>query len=58
MDLSEKVETPFQMMGRNANPAKYFPEKRCVELQQTDDRISNQSIFPKIRFDKTFSPLR
>ena len=28
--------------------------KRCLDLQQSDDRISNQSLFPKIRFDKTF----
>ena len=25
-----------------------------MDLQQTDDRISNQSFFSKIRFDKTF----
>ena len=54
MDLSEKVETPFQMMMEKCSSCKVFSGKRCVDLQQTDDRISNQSIFPKIRFDKTF----
>ena len=54
MNLNKKVETPFQMMREKCVSCKVFSIKICLDLQQTDDRISNQSIFSQIRFDKTF----
>ena len=54
MDLSEKVETPFQMMSEKCVSCKVFSTKICLDLQQTDDGFSNQPFFPKIRFDKSF----
>ncbi|RAY65280.1 hypothetical protein DP185_23100, partial [Enterobacter hormaechei] len=54
MDLSEKVETPFQMMGQKCISCKVFSIKLCLKWQQNDDRIINQSLLPKMRFDKSF----
>ncbi|HGV9309503.1 TPA: hypothetical protein ACNOIC_000833, partial [Enterobacter hormaechei] len=54
MDLNEKVETPFQMMGQKCVSCKVFSIKLCLDLQQNDDRIIKQSLLPEIRFDKSF----
>ena len=54
MDLSEKVETPFQMMGQKCVSCKVFSIKLCLDLQQNDDRIIKQTLLPEIRFDKSF----